>query len=67
VDEHAGFMQVEEIDRFMSFFETDVNVFRFVEKDSFYKKQYSYVCTPQKAMFVLNVGITTFPRYQHAV
>jgi hypothetical protein len=67
VDEYAGFMLVEEIDRFMSFFETDVNVFRFVEKDTCYKKQYSYVCKLHKAMFVLNVGIINFPNYQHAV
>jgi hypothetical protein len=39
VDDYEGFMLVEEIDRFMSFFERDVNVFWFVEKDTFYKKQ----------------------------
>jgi hypothetical protein len=67
VDEYAGFMLVEEINRFMSFFETDVNVFRYVGKDMSYEKQHSYICTPQKAMFVLNVGIINFPKYQHAV
>jgi hypothetical protein len=58
---------VEEIDRFMSFFETDVNVFRYVDKDMSYKRQYSFVSSPQKAMFVLNVGIINFPMYQHSV
>jgi hypothetical protein len=67
VDEYAGFMLVEEIDRFMSFFETGVNVFQFVEKYTCYKKQYSYVCKPQKAMFILNISIINFPKYQHAV
>jgi hypothetical protein len=38
VEEYAGFVMVEEIDRFMSFFETDVNVFRYVEKDVSYEK-----------------------------
>jgi hypothetical protein len=67
VDEYGGFVMVEEIDRFMSFFETNVNVFRYVEKDESYEKQYSYICAQRKAMFVLNVGIINFPKYQHAV
>jgi hypothetical protein len=67
VDEYTGFMLVEEIDRFMAFFETVVNVFCYVDKDLSYEKQYSYVCMPQKAMFVLNVGIIIFPKHQHAV
>jgi hypothetical protein len=60
-------MLEEEINVFMSFFEADVVVFRFVEKDTCYKKQYSYVYTPQKTMFIFNVGIINFPKYQHAV
>jgi hypothetical protein len=67
VEEYTGFMLVEEIDRFMSYFETDVNVFQFVEKDTCYKKQHSYICKPHKAMFVFNVGIINFPKYQHTV
>jgi hypothetical protein len=47
------FMLVEEINRLMNFFETDVNVFRYVEKERCYKKQYSYVCL-EKEIFVLN-------------
>jgi hypothetical protein len=43
VEEYTRFMMVEEIDKFMSFFETDVNVFRYVEKDVSYEKQYSYI------------------------
>jgi hypothetical protein len=39
VDEYVGFMLIEEIDRFMSFFETDVKVFRYVEKETCYLKQ----------------------------
>jgi hypothetical protein len=67
VDEYVGFMLVEEINRFMSYFEMEVNVFRYVEKDESYEKQHSYIYAPRKAMFVLNVGIINFPNYQHAV
>jgi hypothetical protein len=35
---YAGFMLVEEIDRFMSFFETDIDVFRNFEKEMCNKK-----------------------------
>jgi hypothetical protein len=61
------FRLVQEIDRFMTFFETDVNVFKYVDKERCYEKQYSYICTPRKAMFVLNVSIINFPKYQHAL
>jgi hypothetical protein len=33
VDEYAGFILAEEIDRFMKFFEIDINLFRYVEKE----------------------------------
>jgi hypothetical protein len=38
VDEYGWFMLVEEIYRFMRFFETDVNMFRNVEKETYYQK-----------------------------
>jgi hypothetical protein len=53
--------------KFMTFFETDVNVFWYVDKDICYEKQYSHICIPRKAIFVLNVGIINFPKYQHVV
>jgi hypothetical protein len=62
VDEYAGFMLVEEIDRFMKIFQTDVNVFRNVEKEVCYRKQCSYIYS-EKAMFVLNVGTLDFLKY----
>jgi hypothetical protein len=45
VDEYAGFMLVEEIERFMNFFETDVNVFRFLEKDTCFKTMSVFECS----------------------
>jgi hypothetical protein len=68
-----GYSHLDEIDKkkvdefagFMTFFDVGVNMYRYVEKESCYKKQYLYVCTPQKIMFVLNVGIIDFPKYQH--
>jgi hypothetical protein len=60
--EYMRFILVEEIDRFISLFEIDVNVFKNVEKEKCYKKQYSNVCS-EKVIFVLNVGIVDFPKY----
>jgi hypothetical protein len=51
----------------MTFFETDVHVFLYLDEDKYFKKQYSYECAPQKAIFVLNIGIVNFPKYQHAM
>jgi hypothetical protein len=48
----------------MIFFQTHVNVFRHVEKNTYYKKQYSYVCS-EKTIFVLNANIIDFPKYKH--
>jgi hypothetical protein len=38
-----------------------------VDKETCYEKEYSYICIQRKAMFVLNVGIINFPKYQHTV
>jgi hypothetical protein len=71
----CGYSYLDEIDKkkkadenavFINFFETDVNVFGYVEKQTCNKKQHSYMCS-QKAMFVLKLGIIDFPKYQHAV
>jgi hypothetical protein len=51
MDEFARFIVVEEVGRFMKFFKTDINVFSYVEGDTCYKKQHSFVYL-ERAMFV---------------
>jgi hypothetical protein len=51
MDEFARFMVVEGIEIFMKFFEIDINVFSYVEGNTCYKKQHSFVCS-ERAMFV---------------
>jgi hypothetical protein len=57
-----------EIEKFMWFFQTDVNVFTFHDKDNCYFKQHSYICSsPTKALYTLNVGLLDFPICKHAI
>jgi hypothetical protein len=65
---YKGFVLATEIERFTSFFQTDVNVFTFHDKENCYSKQHSYICSsPTKALYTLNVGLLDFPTYQHAI
>jgi hypothetical protein len=66
LSECKGFVLVIEIEDFMKFFQTDVNVFRFHNNKKCYSKRHSYVCS-NKAIFPLNVGLLDLPKYQHAV
>jgi hypothetical protein len=50
----------------MKFFQTDVNVFTYHDKQNCYSKRYSYIYST-KAIFSLNVGLLDLPKYQHAV
>jgi hypothetical protein len=50
----------------MKFFQTDVNVFTYHEKQNCHSKQHSYVCS-NKAIFSLKVGLLDLTKYQHAV
>jgi hypothetical protein len=65
---YKGFVLATEKERFTSFFQTDVNVFKFKDKQNCYSKQHSYVCSSQnRPLYTLNVGLIDFPQYQHAV
>jgi hypothetical protein len=65
---YKGFVLATEIERFISFFQTDVNVFKFNDKQKCYSKQHSYIySSPTKALYTLNVGLVDFPQYQHAI
>jgi hypothetical protein len=66
LSEYKGFVLATEIEEIMKFFQTDVNVFTYHDKESCYSKRHSYVCS-NKAIFSLNVGLLDLPRYQHAV
>jgi hypothetical protein len=44
LSEYKGFVLVAEIEDFMKFFQTDVNVFTYHDKQNSYSKQHSYVC-----------------------
>jgi hypothetical protein len=62
---NKGFVLATEIEKFMKFFQTDVNVFTYHDKENCYSKRHSYMCS-SKAIFSLNVGLLDLPRYQHA-
>jgi hypothetical protein len=49
----------------MKFFQINVNVFTYHDKENCYSKQHSYVCST-KAIFSLNVGLLDLTKYQHA-
>jgi hypothetical protein len=66
LSEYKGFAFATEIENFMKFFQTDVNVFTYHDKQNCYSKQHSYVCS-NKAIFSLKVGLLYLPKYQHAV
>jgi hypothetical protein len=66
LSEYKGFVLATEIEDFMKFFQTDVNVFTYYDKENCYSKRHSYVCS-NKAIFSLNVGLLDLPKYQHDV
>jgi hypothetical protein len=60
LSEYKGFVLPAEIEEFMKFFQTDVNVFTFHNNEISYSKRYSYVCST-KSIFSLNVGLLDLP------
>jgi hypothetical protein len=65
---YKGFILATEIEKFMSFFQTDVNVFTFHDIENCYYKQHSYICSsPNKALYTLNIGLLDFPKYKHSI
>jgi hypothetical protein len=64
LSKYKGFVFSVEVKDFMKFFQTDVNVYAFHEKENSYSKQHSYVCSTE-AVFSLNVGLLDLPKYHH--
>jgi hypothetical protein len=59
--DYNGFDLAKEIERFMSFFQTNVNIFKSNDKQNFYSKQHSYICSsPTETLYTLNVGLIDF-------
>jgi hypothetical protein len=56
------------IEKFMYFFQTDINIFKFNDKHNCYSKQHSYICSSStNALYMLNVALLDFAKYKHAV
>jgi hypothetical protein len=66
LSEYKGFFLAGEIEDFIKFFQTDVNVFTFHNNENCYSKRDSYVCS-NKAIFSLNAGLVGLPKYHHDV
>jgi hypothetical protein len=56
-----------EIDRFLTFFQTDVNIFKFNNNQNCFFKRQSYICLSTKALYTFNIDLHDFPTYKHAI